>query len=138
MAAITRSVARPAIQDPAPVGPQLRLVIGGRHPRSLEPRLPAAVYRRRRLVALAVLFVLVAGLSALATAVLAPTVADGTASVDRPSGRRGAGYVVQPGDTVWSVARRIQPVGDVRPLVDSLVAANGGASVQPGDVLAVP
>ena len=44
-------------------------------------------------------------------------------------------YVVEPGDTLWSIARRLQPAGDVRDLVRSLVAANGGAEVDVGDRL---
>jgi nucleoid-associated protein YgaU len=45
--------------------------------------------------------------------------------------------VVQPGDSVWAIARRVQPVGDVRPLVDELVARHGSAAIVPGDVLTV-
>lgn len=29
-------------------------------------------------------------------------------------------WVVQPGDTVWAIARQLQPTGDVRPLVDQI------------------
>ena len=46
--------------------------------------------------------------------------------------------LVQPGDTLWSIARRIQPTGDVRPLVDQLVAANGSAVLVPGATVIVP
>ena len=49
----------------------------------------------------------------------------------------GAVHVVAPGDTIWSVARRLQPEGDVRPLVDRLVAAHGSALLQPGDRIAL-
>ena len=41
-----------------------------------------------------------------------------------------SGYVVQPGDTLWSIARRLQPEGDVRALVHQLVAANDGAELE--------
>jgi nucleoid-associated protein YgaU len=34
--------------------------------------------------------------------------------------------VVAPGDTLWSIARTLQPSGDVRPLVDRLAARAGG------------
>jgi hypothetical protein len=44
---------------------------------------------------------------------------------------------VQPGDTAWSIARRLAPTGDIRGLVDELVEANGGV-LQPGDRLVVP
>ena len=46
-----------------------------------------------------------------------------------------ADYVVQPGDTVWSVARRLQPEGDVRPVVDRLVAARGSSGLAVGEVI---
>ena len=64
-----------------------------------------------------------------------------------PSGGAAAGpahvgskrYVVRPGDTLWSIARRIHD-GDPRALVDAIQAANGtdpGALV-PGQVLLIP
>jgi len=45
---------------------------------------------------------------------------------------------VAPGDTFWSIASRIQPQGDPRPLVDRLVAAHGGGVLQAGERLWVP
>jgi LysM repeat protein len=44
-------------------------------------------------------------------------------------------YVVQPGDTYWTIARRLQPTGDVRVLVDRLSGDHGGAPLQPGEQL---
>lgn len=44
-------------------------------------------------------------------------------------------YVVRAGDTLWSIARRLQPTGDVRPLVDELAARNGGAAIEAGQRL---
>ena len=41
-------------------------------------------------------------------------------------------YVVRPGDTVWSIAESLDPDGDVRAVVDRIVAANGGATLVPG------
>jgi hypothetical protein len=41
-------------------------------------------------------------------------------------------YVVRTGDTLWTIARRLQPTGDVRPLVDRLADRAGGAGLQPG------
>jgi len=39
---------------------------------------------------------------------------------------------------VWKIARRLQPEGEVRPLVDRIVKANGGVAVQIGDRLDMP
>ena len=47
-------------------------------------------------------------------------------------------YIVQPGDTVWSIARSFQPRGEVRPLVDRLQAQVGGRSLQVGDRIVLP
>lgn len=46
--------------------------------------------------------------------------------------------VVEPGDSVWSIARSIQPEGDLRPLVHRIVQANGAAPLQPGQQIVVP
>jgi hypothetical protein len=45
---------------------------------------------------------------------------------------------VRPGDSLWSIARRLQPTGDVRALVDRLLEANGSRPLQPGDRVVVP
>ncbi len=44
-------------------------------------------------------------------------------------------HIVQPGDTLWSVARGLQPDGDVRPLVARLRASSGGGPLVPGQRL---
>jgi hypothetical protein len=44
-------------------------------------------------------------------------------------------YVVHPGDTYWTIARRLQPTGDVRVVVDRLSDEHGGAALQPGEQL---
>jgi LysM repeat protein len=53
-----------------------------------------------------------------------------------PAGART--YVVQPGDTLWAIARRLQPTGDLRPLVARLSRANGGTVVVPGQRVVLP
>lgn len=45
--------------------------------------------------------------------------------------------VVAPGDTIWSLARRVQPSGDIRPLVARIAARNGGADLRVGDRLVI-
>ena len=47
----------------------------------------------------------------------------------------GQRYVVQPGDTLWSIAAELAPGDDLRPVVDALRAANGDAVLEVGDVL---
>ncbi|MCU1346084.1 MAG: hypothetical protein JWL70_2350 [Acidimicrobiia bacterium] len=116
------------------------------HPSYVEPlyvappsRVPIAYWRRRLvagLLALVVLLVAQAGVRSAAGA-LGIVPASGSerapASIATPTT-----YVVQPGDTVWSIARRLQPTGEVRPLVDRIVKVNGGSAVQIGDRLVVP
>ena len=48
-------------------------------------------------------------------------------SAARPAA--GAVYVVQPGDTFWSIAATLVPAGDVRAEVDRLAALNGSAAL---------
>jgi hypothetical protein len=99
-------------------------------------RLPVATYRRRQLVAgllLAVVAFLV--LTFAAHALRSP----GT----HPAGGAGFGaqpiaqvqVVVEPGDTVWSIAEALAAGEDVRPVVDAIVEANGGATLVPGQRL---
>jgi LysM repeat protein len=46
-------------------------------------------------------------------------------------------YVVQPGDTLWSIASSLTD-GDIRSFVDELVDLNGAASVDVGQRLVLP
>jgi LysM repeat protein len=104
-----------------------------------RPRLvvvPApTVIRRRRIVVAGVLLAVIV-MAALVVGRVS-TVLGGTPAV--PGHRPGAtSYVVQPGDTLWSIARSLQPDGDVRPLVRGLRDANGGSALAVGQVLALP
>ncbi len=54
------------------------------------------------------------------------------------SSSRFASVVVAPGDSIWIIARRMQPTGDVRPLVQAIVDAHGSAAIEAGDTLLVP
>ena len=47
-------------------------------------------------------------------------------------------YTVQPGDTLWSIAERVDPSGDPRPLVARLAAQIGSDTVVPGEQLVLP
>jgi Tfp pilus assembly protein FimV len=46
--------------------------------------------------------------------------------------------IVQPGDTLWSIAASIAPHTDVRQTVDRLVAANGHQPLAVGEHLRIP
>ena len=47
-------------------------------------------------------------------------------------------YVVRPGDTLWSIAARLDPTGDPRPVVAKLEAQVGGDTVVPGERIVLP
>jgi hypothetical protein len=46
-----------------------------------------------------------------------------------------AHYVVVPGDTLWTIARHLEPARDPREVVDALVAARHTTLVVPGEVI---
>jgi hypothetical protein len=47
-------------------------------------------------------------------------------------------YIVQPGDTLWSIAQRLDPQSDPRPVVALLSAQVGSDTVSPGEHLRLP
>lgn len=92
----------------------------------------ARTFRRRRLAVLAAAVLPVVAVIGLAS------ISSSDAPAPTPAAHgAGAGlvYVVQPGDTVWSIARKIDPTGDTRETVDRIVHLNGSASLQPGQRL---
>ena len=104
---------------------------------------PASVYRRRRAVVIIATLAAVAGLRAgvdvlgggpltAAEVHSTPVVAIEVEPVAREV------YVVRAGDTLWSIARKVQPAGDVRPLVDRLAESRGGRALQPGERIVLP
>jgi hypothetical protein len=110
------------------------MVEGGRSPQRL-----AVVYRRRRIAALVLAVLLAAGLLVLGRAValaVAPAPPGSGAAVAAGPGPTTV-VVVQPGDTLWAMARRLQPEGDVRPLVDRLAEAHGRGPLQAGERIEV-
>ena len=94
----------------------------------------ARVYRRRRVAVLfAVLSVVAVPGVVLATAGTQPSTiptASAPAAAVTP-----AVYVVQPGDTLWSIAHKVNSSADPREVVDKLVQLNGSAALQPGQRL---
>lgn len=102
--------------------------------RSVPAPVSAHEYRRRRLVALLMgVLVLVGSFWMMRSLVHAatdvPSVSPGTATTR---------VVVQPGDTVTSIAAQFAEGGAQRELVGQIVALNGGASLVAGQALFVP
>ena len=99
------------------------------------PRVSARTYRRRRAVAAGlVVAVLATARAALGLLGGESLPASGLPEPVEVSHRGPAtmSYVVQPGDTLWSIATRLDPQGDPRPVVDRLAAANGGSTILVG------
>jgi len=108
------------------------------------PRPSAAVYRRRRLtVLLCAAAVVFAGFSLLKGVGLHQltgvssggplTVAGQPVSDLNVRLAAEVTVIVQPGDTLWTIARRAQPTGDVRPLVQRLEAQRDGRMLMVGE-----
>lgn len=88
-----------------------------------------ATMRRRKLIAVVVVLAMSWLLFQATTTALS--------SANPAAGGEDFAVVVQPGDSMWSIARAHQPVGDIRALVDVLVEVNGGTELVPGQVLRV-
>jgi nucleoid-associated protein YgaU len=117
-----------------PPRPQLRVLEGGRAGAAQARR---RTYLRRRLVAAVVAVALVAALYLLAGSALAGTAGGGT-----PSAAAGATspatHVVQPGDTLWTIAAAAAPDVDVRITVDRIAELNGRGPLVVGQRLLLP
>jgi len=68
----------------------------------------------------------------------------GTGGRSHPTGSVLAGtggtleYTVQPGDSLWSIAQRVDPAADPRPLVAELARRTGSEVVVPGQRISLP
>ena len=113
-------------------------------PRRRRPRLVAVpepdgaaapvrpeVYRRRRLVVVALVLGLVLGLLSFGRQAGANRTAEAEAA-------DAVTVVVAPGDTLWEIARTLAPSADPRPLADALADLAGGTGLQPGQRIVVP
>jgi hypothetical protein len=105
--------------------------------RRRRPPIPAAWRRaviRRRLTAIALVVGLVIVIRPLLLPGGDPLVVPGRATPAAAAGGTRV-YVVQPGDTLWSIARQVRPQDDPRPVVDQLASQIHGGSLQVGQRL---
>lgn len=101
-------------------------VRAARNPSPMRTR--AQAFRRRRLFAVllsGVLFVMAAR-----TGVALGSSTGGAAEPTPP-----VEYVVEPGDTLWTIASALDPDRDPREVVDALVVVRGNSPLQPGETI---
>ena len=118
----------------SPNSPAHSKFVPSRSAQSGPRRVPAGAFRRRRIAVIVFsLFVVASG--ALAT----------TALADNPSGGSPTGLyqgvprtvIAAPGDSLWNIARRIAPTGNISSLVEQLVRLNG-EQVSVGQIIRIP
>ena len=97
----------------------------------------AAHFRRRRAVAAVIITAIVLALWS-AGSVLAHHLVPAAASDPIPTAAA-AVHVVQPGDTLWSIATEVvgAPEAEVRRVVDELASRSGGANLEVGQQIAL-
>ncbi len=120
----------PRYADPvAPGVRSLRLIEPDRQhrPRSAR-RHQRAVYRRRRVLAALV------GLGLLLTIARAGATLGGSSLATPERFPHVQHVVVEPGDSLWSIAQRAVPGHDVRPVVDKMAHELGTTTLTPGEV----
>ena len=124
---LSGSAVRSAVhQATRPVGRSVR----PSHPRVAANAAPRAVYRRRRMVVVAAAVFALASLLLASGAFATQPTAKNMQSIPRS-------YVVQSGDTLWSIARAFMPTGNISGFVDELARMNG-VDLEVGQVVRVP
>jgi hypothetical protein len=97
------------------------------------------VYARRRLIALLFLAAIVLVLFVGAGHVVANRGgAPASASAIRPATLQSNVYVVQAGDTLWSIGQRFHGHLSLADYVDQLIAVNAGTHIEPSQALTLP
>lgn len=111
--------------------------------RALPSRQREMVYVRRRVLVSLVLLAVVVAIWLGVGSVLANRGGDpASASTARPALHSAAAavavHVVQPGDTLWSLAQRYHGQTLVDDYLDQLIALNGGTAVSVGQAITLP
>ena len=95
-------------------------------------------YRRRRILVAALLCLFLSALPLLGGELIGWVTGTPGATLVEASGQPVI-YVVQPGDTLWSIAERVNPPGrDLRYTVDRLSEVTGGSLLHPGQRIVIP
>lgn len=115
----------------------LRLVDSPPH-ESLTPGVPVAGLA----VAVAVVFVLLFSVRLIQgtppATMLSGSTVESPGSAQALAGPGDRIHVAQPGDTYWGLALELSPEADPRPIVDVLVAVNGGVDLDAGQRVVIP
>jgi len=122
-----------------PHRPQYSVVVPSRlaAPRQVASRPTTQVYIRRRLLVALVLLTVVAAVWLGAGDVVANRGGEpASASAVRPVSSQT--YIVQPGDTMWSIARVHHGERSLSDYVDLLIEQNGGTLLQIGQQVVLP
>lgn len=103
----------------------------------------AVTFRRRRLAAALVALAIVVPTVSLAAQAGSALGGPSLATPERhPTGSGPTDgltrIVVEPGDTLWSIAEQLVGNGDPRPVVDALIEARGTTVVVPGETVVWP
>jgi hypothetical protein len=96
-------------------------------------RVSPAVRRRRALLALMGLLLVALALPLSGTGGNSHATGSALAETATP-----VSYTVRPGDTLWTIAERVNPSADPRPLVARLAAQTGSDTVVPGERITLP
>ena len=127
--------ARPHVGDdwdtPDPWAPRMS-VVPDRRP-GTRRRVSPAVRRRRALLAL--MGLLLVGLALPLSGTGGNSHATGSALAETGAP---VSYTVRPGDTLWTIAERVDPTADPRPLVAQLSVQTGSDTVVPGERIILP
>ena len=117
------------IGPPARTGTRAQVLGRGRPVARRTVRTSVATFRRRRLVALILVAAGIMGTARAAVALGGPTP---LAAPEQPPAVA-TSYIVQPGDSLWTVAAAVAPDTDPRRVVDALDAARDGRPLVPGE-----
>ena len=125
-------------EDPGP-GPEetygLRLVPAPRHGAWSSGRRRPSIEVRRRRTLFAAMGLLLVGLALPLSGTGGNSHATGSALAE--TGHPFT-YTVRSGDTLWTIAERVDPNADPRPLVARLAAQTGSDTVVPGEQIVLP